>query len=292
MRIDLHTHSRISDGTQTPAELMRDASSEGLDVVALTDHDTSAGWAEAAEAAAREGITLVRGMEISTKFRGRGVHLLGYLPDPEYPPLVEGLQRIIDGRNARVPAIIERLKSLDIDIEAEEIARLAGNPKATGRPHVADALIHRNIVKDRDEAFRKFLNHGGGAYVERYAPPLEEMIRVVTAAGGVAVLAHPWGRNARADMTADDIKMLAEVGLVGLEVDHQDHDADARRELAEIAENLGLIRTGSSDHHGVGKKDHGLGCNTTDPDEFARLVACAATSAAAAQRPAPTVLYP
>lgn len=292
MRIDLHTHSRASDGTQTPAELMRAAAAAGLDVIALTDHDTSAGWAEAAATAQEEGVTLVRGMEISARYKGRGVHLLAYLPDPTYPPLAEGLQKILDGRNSRVPEVIERLQGLGIEIEANDVHRLAGKPAATGRPHVADALVALGVVADRDQAFRSYLSQGRPAYVDRYAAPLEEMIAIITRAGGVSVVAHPWGRNDPSGMTAEDIALLTDAGLVGLEVDHQDHDAAARSRLADIANDLDLVRTGSSDHHGVGKKNHELGCNTTAPEEFERLMEKATRAAALSQRTVPDVLVP
>ncbi|KQY56235.1 MULTISPECIES: PHP domain-containing protein [unclassified Nocardioides] len=292
MRIDLHTHSRASDGTQTPEELIRAAAAAGLDVVALTDHDTSEGWAEAAGTARELGITLVRGMEISTRHNHQGVHLLGYLPDPTYPPLVEGLQRILDGRNSRVPAVIERLRGCGIDISKADVDRVAGDPAATGRPHIADALVDLGVVRDRDEAFARYLSPGRPAYVDRYAAPLVDMIRVVGEAGGVTVIAHAWGRHAPTGMTADDIAALAQAGLSGLEVDHQDHDTRSRKELAGIADDLGLVKTGSSDYHGTGKKNHELGCNTTAPDQFERLVDLADAAAVASGRPVTDVLRP
>ncbi|WP_067436828.1 PHP domain-containing protein [Nocardioides jensenii] len=292
MRIDLHTHSRASDGTRTPAEVVHEAAAAGLDVVALTDHDTSEGWPEAAEAAAKVGLTLVRGMEISTRHNGQGVHLLGYLPDPTYQPLVVALQRILDGRNSRIPAIIDRLNALGYEITAADVRRVAGEAAATGRPHVADALIAMGAVRDREQAFDELLSPGRPAYVDRYAAPLTEMIRLVGEAGGVTVIAHPWGRHDPSGMTRDDIAELAALGLVGVEVDHQDHDSRARAELRVIAEDLGLVRTGSSDYHGAGKKNHGLGCNTTDPAQFQRLMELAATAAADSGRPAPELLRP
>lgn len=292
MRIDLHTHSRVSDGTQAPAEVVRRAAEAGLDVVALTDHDTTEGWAEAAEAAVASGITLVRGLEISTRHNGQGVHLLGYLPDPTHPPLLDGLRKILDGRNSRIPAILERLNALGIAIRAADVLRVAGSAAATGRPHVADALVDLGVVRDRGQAFDELLNPGRPAYVNRYAAPLVEMIRILGEAGGVAVLAHPWGRHDPSGMTADDLAHLKEVGLVGIEVEHQDHGPLARRRLAAIADNLGLVRTGSSDYHGAGKKDHELGCNTTEPEQFERLLSLAADAAARSRRSVPAVVVP
>lgn len=292
MRIDLHTHSHASDGTESPGDVVRAGVAAGLDVIALTDHDTTEGWAEAAATAAEVGITLVRGLEISTKHNGRGVHLLGYLPDPTYEPLVAGLQRILDGRNSRIPAILERLNDLGIAITADDVRRVSGEAAATGRPHVADALAELGVVRDRSQAFSELLNPGRPAYVNRYAAHLGDMIRTLDAAGGVSVLAHPWGRHDPSSMGVDDIAGLVDAGLVGLEVDHQDHDQRARAELAGIADDLGLVRTGSSDYHGTGKVNHELGCNTTDPEQFERLVELAARAASRAGRAPTSVLVP
>lgn len=291
MRIDLHTHSRASDGTQTPRELVHAAAAAGLDVVAITDHDTSEGWAEAADAAVEAGVELVRGMEISTSHEHRGVHLLAYLPDPTYGPLVTELEQVLRGRSARVPAMLARLQALGIEISAEDVERAAHGTAATGRPHVADALVSLGVVGDRTEAFDRFLGAGRPANVHRYAAPLLDTIRHVAAAGGVSVIAHPWGRSLHR-LTVDDLARFRDAGLVGLEVDHQDHDAAARAELRGIAADLDLVVTGSSDHHGAGKSDHELGVNTTAPDQYHRLVELAATAAAAARRTTPKVVVP
>lgn len=290
MRIDLHTHSRASDGTQSPAELVRAASTAGLDVVGLTDHDTAGGWAEAAGAATSVGITLVRGMEISTRHNGRGVHLLAYLPDPTYPPLAEELTRILAGRDSRVPAMLARLRELGIDIDESDVRRTAGDASATGRPHVADALVALGAVADREEAFARYLGAGRPAYTNRYATSLVEMVDIVAGAGGVSVVAHPWGRHQRTSLDETDLAVLAVRGLAGIEVDHQDHDPDAREALRAIARTLGLVATGSSDHHGAGKSGHELGCNTTDPSQFDRLLELAATAAARSGRATPEVV--
>ena len=291
MRIDLHTHSRASDGTQAPEELVRAGAAAGLDVLGLTDHDTAEGWDEAVEAANDARITLVRGMEISTRHAGgRGVHLLAYLPDPTYPPLVHELGRILDGRDARVPVMLQKLRECGIDIEVADVRRVAGAAVVTGRPHVADALVALGAVRDREEAFAKYLSAGRPAYVDRYATPLAEMVEIVTRAGGVGVVAHPWGRHERTTLDESALAELADLGLAGIEVDHQDHDAGERRALRAIARNLGLVATGSSDHHGTGKVGHDLGCNTTDPDEFARLIDLAHSSARRSGRPVPELV--
>ena len=290
MRIDLHTHSRASDGTQSPEELVRAAAAAGLDVVAITDHDTAEGWDEA-EATAREtGIALVRGMEISTRHDGHGVHLLAYLPDRTHPGLVAELDRILDGRSSRLPAMLARLRELGIDITAEDVGRVAGDAVSTGRPHVADALVDLGVVGDRTEAFRRYLSPGRPAYANRYAAPLETMLDLVDEAGGVSVIAHPWGRHGREEPGEATLAALVEAGLSGIEVDHQDHDAPTRDRLRGIARNLDLVATGSSDHHGTGKVDHELGCNTTEPEVFHRLVELERAAAARSGRRAPGVV--
>jgi len=275
VRIDLHTHSSASDGTDTPAALVREAAAAGLDVVALTDHDAMSGWGEAREAADEVGITLVPGLEISTRFGHRGVHLLGYLPDPTDPALVLELDRILEGRTARTPAIVSALRAHGIDITEDDVRRESGGSVAAGRPHVADALTRLGVVRDRTEAFATLLSPGQPGYVNRYASALEAMIPLVAAAGGVAVVAHPWGRGSRSVLDADALAGLKDLGLAGIEVDHQDHSETDRAELRAIAADLDLVVTGSSDHHGLGKVDHDLGVNTTDPEHYERLLSLA-----------------
>jgi predicted metal-dependent phosphoesterase TrpH len=275
VRIDLHTHSSASDGTDTPGDLVREAAAAGLDVVALTDHDAMSGWGEAQRTADDVGITLVPGIEISTRFHHRGVHLLGYLPDPTHPALVDELDRILEGRTARTPAIVAALREHGVDISEEDVRRESGGSVAAGRPHVADALVRSGVVADRTEAFATLLSPGQPGYVNRYASALEEMIALVAAAGGVSVVAHPWGRGSRSVLDAEALAGLKALGLAGIEVDHQDHAPAARAELRAIARDLDLVVTGSSDHHGLGKVDHDLGVNTTDPEQYERLMSLA-----------------
>ncbi len=272
MRIDLHTHSTISDGTQTPTELIAASVAAGLDVVALTDHDTAAGWEEASAAASRVSLEVIPGIEISTWARGGGAHLLAYWPDPDHPELARTLARVRSGRGDREPVMIERLRAVDIEITGDDVRRVSGGTESTGRPHIADALVALGVVADRSEAFARFLDPGRPAYVDRYAPPLADAIGLVAEAGGVSVLAHPWGRN-RGSGHPDEAALarLKESGLSGLEVDHEDHTPEERARLRAIAHRLDLIVTGSSDHHGLGKDGHELGCNTTAPEQFARL---------------------
>jgi 3',5'-nucleoside bisphosphate phosphatase len=275
VRIDLHTHSSASDGTDTPGELVREAAAAGLDVVALTDHDAMSGWDEAQQVAGEVGITLVPGLEISTRFHRRGVHLLGYLPDPTHPALVDELDRILEGRTARTPAIVAALREHGIDISEEDVRRESGGSVAAGRPHVADALVRHGVVVDRTEAFATLLSPGQPGYVDRYASALEDMIALVVAAGGVTVVAHPWGRGSRSVLDAEALAGLKDLGLAGIEVDHQDHGPADRAALRAIAHDLDLVVTGSSDHHGLGKVDHDLGVNTTDPEQYERLLSLA-----------------
>lgn len=268
MRIDLHAHSSVSDGTDTPAVLVAKAKTAGLAVLALTDHDTADGWTEASQAAEVAGLTLVRGIEVSTTYNDRGVHLLAYEPDPDAPALSDILRQGRESRQGRTGAIVGRLQALGAPITVSDVARHSHGVSA-GRPHVADALVEAGFVRDRDEAFAKYLHRGGPASVSRWQVDLLDAVAAVAAAGGAPVIAHPWGRGRNLDEA--DFARLAEAGLAGIEVDHQEHDASARDHLRGIARSLGLIITGSSDHHGTGKVNHDLGCNTTDPEQYEAL---------------------
>ena len=280
MRIDLHVHSTASDGTLTPTQVMEQAAAASLDVVGLTDHDSPAGWAEAADAARATGVTFVPGMEVSTKLFGAGVHVLAYLPDPTYPPLAAELDRIIQGRAGRLAAIIEQLRGAGVDITAGDVRRQAAGTPAVGRPHVADVLVAKGVVADRAEAFGSWLGYGQPGFVVRYATQTDEMIRLIADAGGAAVLAHPWGRGSRRVLDSETLAALRAIGLTGIEVDHQDHAPDDREQLRALGEDLGLVLTGASDFHGAGKQDHELGCNLTSPEQYERLLDAAAANAA------------
>ena len=269
MRIDLHTHSTASDGTQPPADVLASAAEAGLDVVALTDHDTTAGWAEAQEAAGRLGITLVRGIEISCARDGISVHLLGYLQDPDDAALLEELEHSRRSRLSRAERMVDRL-SADVPITYEEVLAAATPGATLGRPHIADALVAKGLVATRDDAFADYLYNGSPYHVSHYAPDPVTAVRLVNAAGGVAVMAHPFaGRRGR--LVGDDvIEAMAAAGLAGLEAHHRDHEpADVARAEA-LARRLGLFVTGSSDYHGAGKVNR-LGENTTAPEVLRRI---------------------
>lgn len=275
MRIDLHTHSNRSDGTDTPAELVRKARQEAdLDVVALTDHDGTFGWDEAQAEADRVGIRLVKGVEISTRYDGHSVHLLGYEFDAADPDLQGMLEQVRAGRDERLPAMLDKLRAEGYEITEADVAAVSEDAKASGRPHVADALVAKygDVFPDRTAVFDGWLNEGGRAYVDRYSAPLVEAITTLKAAGGLAVIAHPWASRSSRVLDREAFDHLADVGLDGIEVDHHDHDETTRAALRVIATDLDLAVTGSSDYHGTGKSQaFRLGAHTTDPEQFQRL---------------------
>ncbi|GAA3556843.1 PHP domain-containing protein [Microlunatus spumicola] len=272
MRIDLHTHSNVSDGTDTPAELVVAAHEAGLDVVALTDHDTFDGLDRAVAAGREHGVEVVHGMELSCSRQGQSVHLLAYGADPEAAALAEEMVRVREGRSGRLRPVLDLLAGLGVPVTEEEVMAQVGSSPSVGRPHIADALVAAGWVEDRTEAFDRFLADGGPAHVGRYAIEVGHGIDLVHQAGGVAVIAHPWGRGRAALLPEEFLTELVERhGLDGVEVDHQDHDAEARAELWALVDRLGVLGTGSSDYHGTGKTDHGLGVNTTRPEVYDEL---------------------
>jgi predicted metal-dependent phosphoesterase TrpH len=268
--IDLHSHSNVSDGTQPPTEVLWRARANGVDVLALTDHDTVDGWDEAI-AALPPGMTLVPGMELSCRSDGRSLHLLAYLFDPCEPELEAERDLILAARVHGARGMVDRLQELGVPVTWEQVARFAGEG-AVGRPHIARAMIEAGAVRTVEEAFTpEWIGSGGRAQVRRYALDPARAVRLVTAAGGVAVLAHPRARK-RGYLFGDTlIEELAGVGLAGVEVDHPDHDAKDRAALRELAKGLGLVITGSSDDHGE-LTGHRLGCETTSRDAFEALL--------------------
>jgi predicted metal-dependent phosphoesterase TrpH len=275
--IDLHTHSSASDGTETPAVVVQRAVDAGLSTVALTDHDTTLGWEEAAGAARAHGIRLVRGIEVSCSRRHQSIHLLAYLPDPEHPALVAELARARDSRDTRLDRMVGKMADDGIDITVEQVRAEVEDGATAGRPHIADALVTAGIVANRDEAFRRFLGNDSRYYVSHYAPDPVRAVELVRAAGGVPVIAHAWSAT-RGRVVADVlVEELADVGLLGLEVHHRDHTPDAVRHLTELASSLDLLATGSSDYHGTGKLNR-LGEYTTAPTVLAEIESLASGS--------------
>ena len=269
MRIDLHTHSTASDGTQSPAEVVESGAEAGLDVLALTDHDTTSGWDEAVAAAMHHGIALVRGIEISCQHEGISIHLLGYLQNPTAPGLIEVLDRSRRSRETRAQRIVELL-SEDVPLRWEDILDQIEPGATIGRPHVADAMVAKGIVASRGEAFAEYLNDRSPYYVSHYAPDPVQAVRLVREAGGVAVMAHPFA-SVRGRVVDDAvIEAMAAAGMTGLEVHHRDHRGDQVRHGLGLAASLDLFVTGSSDYHGDGKPNL-LGENTTDPEVLQRI---------------------
>lgn len=271
MRIDLHLHSTVSDGTGSPSQVMHEAADAGLDVVALADHDAMDGWDEAQVAADERGIRLIPAIEVSARHRWVSVHMLAYWPDRDDAALREMLARTQEARVGRAREIVEKI-AVDYPLTWEDVEERAGVSATVGRPHIADALVARGAFQTRDDVFAHVLKNGSPYYVPHYAPEVEEAIGVIRAAGGVPVFAHP-GAHARGRTVPDwAIAELAKAGLAGLEVDHRDHDDATRLHLAGLAERYGLLRTGSSDYHGTGKLNR-LGENLTEPEVLAALEA-------------------
>jgi predicted metal-dependent phosphoesterase TrpH len=275
MRIDLHVHSNASDGTDTPAEVVRAASAAGLDVVALTDHDTTDSWDEAVSARPT-GLTLVPGVEFSClrhepDGRWISLHLLAYLFDPHDAALHAEWQRLRESRLHRGELMVERLVADGYPISWPQVRALAGGGPV-GRPHIARALVDSGVVADVDTAFRDLLSSRQRYYIRKHDTDVFDALRLVRAAGGLPVFAHPIARRRGPVVSDETIAEMTAAGLVGLEVDHPDHDADDRAHAAGLTRELGLIATGSSDYHGANKRTR-LGECRTDPAQFERLLA-------------------
>lgn len=273
MRIDLHTHSNESDGTDTPAELVAAAAASGLDALAITDHDTAAGWDEAAKALP-PGMKLVRGAELSCAAPdGRGriitVHLLAYLYDPTSPPLVAEQLRLRFDRRERLRKMAHKMVADGFPIDPDELMGAMPDDAPAGRPHLAQALIRAGVVSSVDEAFARYLT-GGRYYVPRTDTPVTRAIEMITEAGGVTVLAHPFAVSRGPIVTEEVVADLAGLGLAGVEVDHPDHDAGTRARMRGLAAELGLLTTGSSDYHGTNKTVR-LGQESTSPETLEAL---------------------
>ncbi|GAA4482465.1 PHP domain-containing protein [Actinoallomurus oryzae] len=277
MIIDLHTHSAVSDGTQPPADVVRRAQAAGVGVLALTDHDTVAGHAEAARALP-PGMTLVRGMELSCRLGDHSVHLLAYLFDAGEPRLAAERERIRDDRVHRARGMVRRLGELGAPVTWERVARITGD-SVPGRPHIARALVEAGVVATVEDAFTpEWIGAGGRAYVDRYALDPVRAVRLVRAAGGVPVLAHPRAGRRSYGVPDEAIAGLAGAGLAGVETDHPDHAPADRAALRALASDLNLFVTGASDDHGE-LTGHRLGCETTAPEAYEALRAQATGAA-------------
>ncbi|GAA4909499.1 hypothetical protein EV188_104226 [Actinomycetospora succinea] len=273
--IDLHTHSSVSDGTESPTELVATAAGAGVTVLALTDHDTTAGWAEAA-AARPPALTLVRGAEFSTESPdGRGgtvtAHLLGYIFDPSDPAIVAEQERVRGSRRERVRAMGDRMAAGGLPVDGEALLARLPRDSPAGRPHIGQALVDAGVVGSVPEAFEELLRKDGPYYVEKYNTPIATAIALIRDAGGVAVFAHPFARRRGPCVDASVIRDLAGKGLDGVEIDHPDHAPEDRAALREIAAGTGLLVTGSSDYHGTNKAT-GIAVETTAAGELEKIV--------------------
>jgi len=272
MRIDLHTHSNFSDGTDRPSELINKALSQGITTLALTDHDTIGGWDEATQWL-RPGLDLVLGSEISCQTEdGISVHMLGLLFDRANQPLQEVLAQTRDNRMGRMARIIDRMTEAGIDITLDEVHAQLSDGATLGRPHLADALVAKGLASSRDEVFADWLANNSPFYVPLYSPTPEEVIRLIKGAGGVAVIAHPLASLRGRVVSLESFDSYIEAGLDGIEVKHRDQTPEQQQLLFEVAARADLAKTGSSDYHGTGKMNE-LGEFTTDPHEWEKLEA-------------------
>ena len=268
--IDLHTHSTCSDGTDTPFLLVKKALSAGVTTLAITDHDSTAGWSEAISAIQPQ-IELVLGAEISCLTKdGISVHMLGLLFDGENR---EMQQMLADSRDTRVPrmrAMVELLQADGITISLDDVYKAVPEGATLGRPHLADALVANGVVASRDEAFVNLLNNDSKYYVTHAAPTPIDAIQTIRKAGGVAVIAHPFASRRGQVITSESFTDLVQAGLNGIEVHHRDQNAQEQETLIAIAHELKVVITGSSDYHGTGKLN-GLAENTTHQAQWEQL---------------------
>ena len=258
--VDLHCHSTASDGTLSPTQVVELAVSSGLSALALTDHDTIGGVVEAGEAARKAGLDFLPGIEIRCEGpRPATMHLLGYGVDPHRPVLLDLTTRLIDGRNDRNPRIIRKLNEMGVAITMAEVEAEAGGD-VVGRPHIAAVLVRKGYASSTKQAFDKFLGQGGAAYFDKERLPPKQAMGLIRQSGGVAVLAHPVQLRTENDAQLERIvKDLKDVGLVGLEVIHSDHDAALMEKYSKLADRYGLLKTGGSDFHGSNKTEINLG---------------------------------
>ncbi|MGH2589803.1 MAG: PHP domain-containing protein [Actinomycetota bacterium] len=268
--IDLHTHTDRSDGTFTPAEMVRLAAERGLDVVAVTDHDTTDGLEEAAETGARSGVYVVPGVELSAEHEGTSVHVLGYWIDAGNAALQAELRRVRDHRFRRGELMVERLRALGMPIRFERVLEIARGDNVV-RPHVAQAMVEAGFVPSEEEAFERWIGDGRPAHVAKHAVPPLDAVGLIRDAGGVCALAHPGMWGDQSSVPEELIEAMAEGGMGGLEVDHTDHTPEQRERYRSLAGRLGLVATGGSDCHGTRYDPIRLGTTLCRPDGYAAL---------------------
>jgi predicted metal-dependent phosphoesterase TrpH len=268
--IDLHTHTDRSDGTFAPAELVGLASQRGLDVVAVTDHDTTAGLEEALAAGLELGLEVVPGVELSAEHEGASIHVLCYWMDAANAALQEELSRLRDERFRRGERMVERLRALGLPIEFERVREIAMGGNIV-RPHIAQAMVEAGLVETEKDAFDRWIGDGKPAHVPKHALDPLDALALIRGAGGLCVLAHPgmWGDESSVPEVL--VAAMAGAGMVGLEVDHTDHDPEEREHWRGLADRLRLIPTGGSDCHGTRYDPIRLGTALCDPASFAAL---------------------
>ena len=270
--IDLHTHTTASDGTDSPFALVKKALATGVTILGITDHDSTAGWAEAITAIQPQ-IQLVLGAEVSCLTTdGISVHMLGLLFDGEDEQIQQMLSDSRDTRLPRMRKMVALLQADGFDISLEDVYQAAPDQATIGRPHLADALVAKKIVATRDEAFADLLHNESKYYVTHAAPTPADAIATIKRAGGVAVIAHPFASRRGQILTADTFQDLVAAGLDGIEVHHRDQNAAEQQVLTEIAGELHLVTTGASDYHGTGKLN-AMAEHTTHPAQWEALEA-------------------
>jgi len=283
-RIDLHTHSNRSDGTFEPAEVVRLAAERALDVVALTDHDTTDGLAEAFTTGSGVGVEVVPGVEFSAEFDGQNVHVLCYWMDPQDAALQLEVRLLREDRFRPGELMVDKLRDLGLPVGFERVRAIAGDATIV-RPHIAQAMVEAGVVATEKEAFERYIGDGGPAHVAKHALDPVDAVALIGGAGGVCALAHPGMWGDQSSVPVELIERMAAAGMRGLEVDHPDHTPEMRERYRTLAGRLGLIATGGSDCHGTRYDPVRLGTSLCEPEAFAALRAFAPHGSPAAPAP-------
>jgi 3',5'-nucleoside bisphosphate phosphatase len=279
MSFDLHTHSTASDGTEPPAHVVAEAARAGVAGLALTDHDSSAGWSEARAEALKQGLAFIPGMEVTSKTANVSVHMLSYLHDPEHPGMLEINAAARGGRMERAKRICDRL-SEDFPVTWDLVLEHIRPGTSIGRPHLADALVAAGVVSTRSEAFNKYLHRGTKYFVDQDNPHPVDVVQRIRDAGGVPIIAHAMAGARGGTLTRAELEELVDAGLCGVEVYHRDNPEHGRQLLLDLATRHDLIITGSSDYHGARGKPNLLGENTTEAEQVVRILELGAGSPA------------